>query len=198
MHEYSIDAEHSKIFFYLSALSILISGIIATLLNVLIGKIPFIEFTVSITAIGIFGILYALYNKYIWKWKFLKTIGLVQIPNLNGRWKGEFRSSYHDFNKSLPVVLVIEQTSSKICIRGKFNHSKSSSNTASLKINEGGGIKLLYSYYNDKDPRSYEIGTSNHRGYASLEINSDSMEGNYFNDPTNNQNHGELTLLKRP
>ncbi|MFB9860605.1 hypothetical protein ACFPFV_04150 [Salinicoccus siamensis] len=197
MHEYSIDVEHNKILFYLSALSILFSGIIATLLNVLIEKIPFIEFTVSITAIGIFGILHSLFNKFIWKWKFLKTIGIVKVPDLNGKWKGEFRSSFHNFDESFPVILIIEQTWSKICIRGKFNHSKSSSNTASLKINEGGGIKLLYSYYNDKDPQYYEIGTSNHRGYASLEINEDSMEGHYFNDPTNNKNHGKLTLSKR-
>lgn len=197
MHEYSIDVEHSKILFYLSALSIILSGIITTLLNVFIGRIPFIEFTVSITAIGIFGILYSLFNIFIWKWKILRKIGIVQIPNLNGEWEGEFCSSYHNFEESLPVVLVIEQTWSKICIRGKFNHSKSSSNTASLKINDGGGIKLLYSYYNDKDPRYYKKGTSNHRGYTSLEINDDSMEGNYFNDPTNNKNHGKLTLLKK-
>ena len=197
MHEYSIDVEHNKIFFYLSALSIILSGIITTLLNLLIGEIPFIEFTVSITAIGIFGVLYSLFNKFIWKWRLLKKIGIVQIPDLNGKWKGEFCSSYHNFEESFPVVLIIEQTWSKICIKGKFNHSKSSSNTASLKINDGGGIKLLYSYYNDKDPQYYKISTSNHRGYTSLEINEDSMEGNYFNDPTNNENHGKLILWKR-
>ncbi|MDN6842637.1 MAG: hypothetical protein L0L94_09925, partial [Staphylococcus equorum] len=158
-------------------------------------KIPYVEFTVSFTAIGIFGILYALFNNYIWKWNFLK--GIVKIPNLNGVWKGEFQSSYHNFNKSLPVVLIIEQTWSKICITGEFNHSKSSSNTASLKINDGGGVKLLYSYYNDKIPQYHEMGTSNHKGYANLEIKRDSMEGNYFNDPTNNENFGKMKLLKK-
>ena len=39
------------------------------------------------------------------------------------------------------------------------------------------------------------MGTSNHRGYANLEINGNSMEGNYFNDPSNN-NWGKLNLKK--
>lgn len=198
MHEYSIDAEHSKILFYMSALSIMLSGIITTFLNLIIEIIPFIEFTISFAAIGIFGFLYALFNKYIWKWKFLRKIGIVQMPNLNGKWVGKYQSSYYNFDKDMPAVFVIEQTWSKICIRGEFNHSKSVSNTASLKVNEGSGIKLLFSYYNDKDPKYYKVGTSNHRGYARLEINKDSMEGNYFNDPTNNKNHGKVTLLKHP
>lgn len=53
MHEYSIDVEHSKILFYLSLLSILISSTITTILNTLIVKIPYVEFTVSFTAIGV-------------------------------------------------------------------------------------------------------------------------------------------------
>ena len=40
------------------------------------------------------------------------------------------------------------------------------------------------------------MGTSNHRGYANLEINGNSMEGNYFNDPSNNKNWGKLNLKK--
>lgn len=194
MHEYSIDVERNKIFFGLAAISILISGGASSLLNALIVTIPFIEFTVSIAAMGLFGILYALFDKYIWKWKFLRTVGIIQTPDLNGTWKGEFKSSYYNFEESFPAMLIVEQTWSKICIRGKFNYSKSSSYTASLKINDGGGIRLIYSYYNDKEPEHYEKGMSNHRGYGSVVIFDDSMTGHYFNDPTNNKNHGTLIL----
>lgn len=197
MHEYSIDVDHKRVYFFLAVASIIGSTIVTLILNYLIDIIPFIELTVSIASLGVFGILYTLFDKYIWKWKLLKKIGIVQTPNLNGTWKGEIHSSYFDFKESQPATLVIEQTWSKICIKGRFNQSKSSSDTTSLKVNDGGGIKLLYSYYNDKDPQYYEISTSNHRGYTSLEIKENSMEGNYFNDPTNNQNHGKLKLLKQ-
>ncbi|UOQ83978.1 Cap15 family CBASS effector [Gracilibacillus salinarum] len=196
MHEYSIDVERNTVFFGLASISIIISGLVSSLINTIIITIPFMEFTVSIAAMGLFGILYSIFDKFIWKWKLLRKIGLVQTPNLNGTWKGEFRSSYYDFKEGFPAVLFIEQTWSRICIRGKFNHSKSSSHTASLKVNDGGGIKLFYSYYNDKDPEQYKKGMSNHRGYGHLQIINGSMTGHYFNDPTNNKNHGKLTLSK--
>jgi SMODS-associating 2TM, beta-strand rich effector domain len=196
MHEYSIDVERNKIIFGLAAISIIFSGLISSFINAIIVTIPLIEFTVSIAAMGVFGFLYTIFDKYIWKWKFLKTIGVVQTPNLNGTWKGEFKSSYHEFKKSCPAVLIVEQSWSKICIRGKFNYSKSSSYTASLKINDGGGTRLIYSYYNDKQPEHYEEGMSNHRGYGSIEVIDNSMSGHYFNDPTNNKNHGTLTLSR--
>lgn len=194
MHEYSIDVERNKILFGLATISIIISGIVSSLLNALIISIPFIEFTVSIAAMGLFSILYSLFDKFIWKWKWIKKIGLDQTPNLNGTWEGEFKSSYHNFEESFPAVLIIEQTWTKICIRGKFNDSSSSSYTASLKVNDGGGIKLFYSYINDKNPEHFKKGTSNHRGYGRLEIINASMTGSYFNDPTNNNNHGKLNL----
>ena len=196
MHEYSVDVENNKVIFYLSIVSIFISSVLTMIINLCIEKIPYIEITISITTISIFGILYSLFDKFIWKWKILHKLGIIKIPNLNGKWKGNFQSSYHDFKENLPVILIIEQSWSKICIKGKFNHSKSSSDTASIKVNLGKEIMLHYSYYNDKKPEYYKMGTSNHRGYANLEINGNSMEGNYFNDPSNNKNWGKLNLKK--
>ncbi|HHW6793262.1 TPA: hypothetical protein ACU2YK_002666 [Staphylococcus aureus] len=196
MHEYSIDVENNKIIFFLSIVSIFISSGLTTIINLIILKIPYIEIVISVTAISIFGILYSLFDKFIWKWKILNKLGIIKIPNLNGRWEGQFQSSYYDFKENLPVSLIIEQSWSKICIKGKFNHSKSSSNTASIKVNLGKEIKLLYSYYNDKKPEYYNLGTSNHRGYANLEIYENAMEGNYFNDPINNDNWGKMKLEK--
>lgn len=195
MHEYSTDVEQSKIIFGISIISILVSSGLTTIINTVIAEIPCVEFMVSITAMSIFGVLYKLFDIYIWKCMFLR--GLVQIPNISGKWKGEIQSSYHDFKDTLPVELTIKQTWTKICIDGKFNHSKSISNTASLKINSGVGVRLYYSYNNEKYPKYHEMGTSNHRGYADLEINEDVMEGSYFNNPANNKNFGYMKLKKQ-
>ena len=42
-------------------------------------KIPYIEITISITTISIFGILYSLFDKFIWKWKILHKLGIIKI-----------------------------------------------------------------------------------------------------------------------
>lgn len=197
LHEYSIDVDKKRVYFSLAGISILGSMLFTFLLNCFINVIPFIEFTVSLTAFTLFGILHNSYNKRMWKWRWLNKIGIENTPNLNGIWEGELHSSYYSFKKAQPATLIIEQSWTQICIKGEFNKSSSSSDTASLKINSGGGVKLLYSYYNDKAPEFYKEGTKNHRGYANLEITEDVMKGNYFNDPTNNPNHGKLKLDKQ-
>lgn len=196
VHEYSIDVDNKKIYFFLALFSFIVSMLIATILNYLISITHFIEISVSISSLSLFGIFYTLFDKYVWKWKLLTKIGIVKTPNLNGEWKGELYSSYFNFAKKQDASLIIEQNWSKIYIKGNFNQSSSSSNTTSLKVNSGGSIKLLYSYYNDKHPEYYQQDNSNHRGYANLEISDNIIKGNYFNDPTNNKNHGKLHLKK--
>ena len=137
MHEYSVDVENNKshlLFIYSLNFYFECFNYDYKFMD---RKISYIEITISITTISIFGILYSLFDKFIWKWKILHKLGIIKIPNLNGKWKGNFQSSYHDFKENLPVILIIEQSWSKICIKGKFNHSKSSSDTASIKVNLG-------------------------------------------------------------
>lgn len=196
MHEYSIDVDNKKIYFWLAILSFLVSMLITIIVNYFINITHFIEVTVSISSLSLFGIFYTLFDKYIWKWKWLTRIGIVTTPNLNGIWKGELYSSYFNFTKRQDASLIIEQNWSKIFIKGEFNQSTSSSDTTSLKVNSGGSVKLLYSYYNDKHPEYFQQNNSNHRGYANLEISDNVIKGNYFNDPTNNPNHGKLHLKK--
>lgn len=65
MHEYSVDVENNKVIFYLSIVSIFISSVLTMIINLWIEKIPYIEITISITTISIFGILYSLFDKFI-------------------------------------------------------------------------------------------------------------------------------------
>jgi len=198
MHEYSIDVESKNILFCLAVLSITISGVLTSWLNKLIEAIPIVNsnFTISIAVISVFGMLYWGFDKYIWKCKLLQKTNIIRTPDLNGVWEGKLQSSFDNFEKEFPATLTIEQTWSKIYIRGKFNDSSSISYTASLKVNKEDSIRLIYSYYNDKYQKSYNKNISNHRGYGSLEINNNKMRGIYFNNPTNNKNHGYLNLSK--
>ncbi|WP_407728489.1 hypothetical protein ACJMCD_28620 (plasmid) [Priestia megaterium] len=192
MHEYSIDTKREVIVFVLASLSIALS----TLINKLITaeNLEFLS-KFSITGFAIFGLLYVLFNNFIWKWGFLYKVGLIKTPNLNGVWVGSFQSSYHKWEKDFPAKIEIKQTWTHICIKGTFNDSTSESNTASLKVNSG-GIKLFYSYYNDTNPESSDSSFTNHRGYASFEfiLKEKKVQGRYFNDPANNKNHGKIKL----
>jgi len=200
MHEYSIDVNHNRIIFYLAVISIGLSAIITKLLNSLITSIPFFELTVSFTAISVFGLLYTLFNNFFWKFKWLRKLGIVKTPDLNGIWEGYFKSSFHDWEKSYPATLDIKQNWSEICISGKFNDSSSNSYLSSIKVRNGGGIKLFYSYQNDKRPEKANAPFSDHKGYSSLELNNEEtiLQGQYFNNPSNNKNHGILYLKRKP
>lgn len=197
MHEYSIDADHSKIIFYLALISIAVSTFASKGINTLNSTWPSFELTVSITAISIFGILYGLFNKFFWKLKFLNKLGIVYIPNLNGTWEGTFSSSYYDWEEEFPATLIIEQTWSKICITGKFNNSASSSYTTSIKVNGGEGIKIYYSYQNEKKTEKADEPYSDHKGYGTLLLKNNVIEGLYFNNPSNNRNYGKLNLSRK-
>ncbi len=198
MHEYSIDVDHSKIIFYLAVLSVGLSTVITKLLTFFFNTLPDMEFTISLTAISIFGLLYKLFDKFFWKWKWFRKIGIVQTPDLNGTWKGEFVSSFYNWKGKYPAELEIEQTWTEICISGKFNNSTSSSYTTAIKVRDGGGIKIFYSYRNDKKPEKSNASYSDHKGYTSLILNKEeqSFEGQYFNNPSNNKNHGTLHLKR--
>lgn len=148
----------------------------------------------------VFGIIYKLLDEYCWRWKWIRRLGIIKTPDLNGRWKGKLYSSYHEFKEddSLPAILTIKQTWSKIYIRGQFSNSKSLSYTTSIKVLDDGKTKVFYSYRNDKKPEYYDKDFSDHKGYGELEFNDkvEKIEGIYFNNPTNNPNHGKLFLEK--
>jgi hypothetical protein len=200
MHEYSIDIDRSRVYYWLVFLSIILSTVISKLLSSIIKLIPHIglELTVSIAAFSVFGFFYKLFDKLLWKFNWIQKLGIEQTPNLSGIWKGTLRSSYHNWEKELPAVLEIEQTWNKICIIGKFNDSSSFSYTTSIKVNNGGGVKILYSYKNDIKTEWADSPFSDHKGYASLSLSRDgnTLQGEYFNNPSNNRNHGNLLLYK--
>lgn len=66
-------------------------------------------------------ILWIIFDKYAWKWKFTQIIGLSKVPNLNGIWSGDVdrvgEQSPHSFQ------LEISQTFSKISIKTRSGNS---------------------------------------------------------------------------
>src|SRR5262249_13944042 len=93
---------------------------------------------------------------------------LSAIPNFNGTWFGELKSS-HDGNTTVDSMLVVHQTWTKILLEFRTEKSLSFSRMASLNVSPGASEGLIYEYTND--PRSDAQETMHaHRGLCYLKI----------------------------
>ncbi|MFZ0576788.1 MAG: hypothetical protein WAM41_04695, partial [Psychrobacillus psychrotolerans] len=128
MHQYSVDYDRKLIYFALVSFSVALTSIIKIFFNIN-------GINISVTGFTIFGLVFLLFDKVMWKCSFFYKLGLIKTPNLNGIWEGTFSSSYHDFNSQMPACIEIKQTWTQICISGKFNQSRSYSNSANLEVN---------------------------------------------------------------
>lgn len=124
-----------------------------------------------------YGFLYLLYDRYLWRFKFL--VSLSEIPNLNGTWSGEIRSSYQ--GKTVPIVLHVQQTWSRISIHVEAGTSRSHSTMAALYTESSSESGLKYEYLNEPDTFAPED-MHQHRGVARLRVLPDrkSLDGDYF------------------
>lgn len=122
-------------------------GVVSVLLMVSLGLVVAInavlntvdfEFqwiTNPFSVVGIFGLLYFMFDRFIWKWRLLRCLDIVTIPDLNGVWRGEIESSHDQGSQPLQVSVVISQRWSKILVQLETEESYSKSVAASFLTN---------------------------------------------------------------
>ena len=118
------------------------------LLFSLILKIPVVEQVVSqfeiigvvakqLSIIAVFGLLYTIFSKWMWKLRVVKRF--TKVPDLNGEWEGVLESSHKDPDTKKSVILditaTITQTWNAVQVICHFPNSSSYSRTATLQIN---------------------------------------------------------------
>jgi hypothetical protein len=211
VHSYSIDTGMRKtVLLFVFAVSFLLSSPLNKLLTFiidsinnthikqLIDDIDNIGFSLgSISVLALFGVLYYLFSKHLWKLKFLYRF--LNVPNLNGEWIGTLKSSYKDDsgeNVQLGATLEIRQDWEKITIQSTFGSSHSFSDAAVIRIDSNKGITLLFSYSNEnEDIKLSSEGDPGHRGLNELVFKDNTLKGGYFTNriiPT----RGKLFLMK--
>lgn len=192
MHQYSVDYDRKLIYFLLVSFSISITSLINYVFTVS-------HIVISITGFTIFGFVFLIFDKFLWKWDVLYKVGIVKTPNLIGTWEGKLFSSYHQFKTDMPACIVIKQTWTHIFISANFNQSKSYSISANLETNNGARTILKYVYMNQNNVAKSDGTMSSHSGLTSLEFSlvEGSVEGKYYNEPPENVNYGMLTLEKK-
>lgn len=148
------------------------------------------------SAVTFYALLYLTFNRWIWRWTLFRRIGLVSIPDLNGSWRGEMCSSFHNFEQQIAFQASIGQSWSKMVVRFSTGQSASHSETASFILNAGTGPTLSYTYLN-RPRASEDPNLEMHQGTAVLIMRSlgpsARMEGEYYSS-RGRANHGDIWM----
>ena len=128
----------------------------------------------------IYSILSFLFEKWIWKFPGIRC--MHGIPNINGHWEGELRSSYSE--ESIPMKLDVIQTWSEISFRSTFPKSTSSSNTAAIHMEDNRGVSIYFGFHNNST--DIETGMQSYDGYNILTmVDKNTLSARYFNNRPN-------------
>ncbi len=135
------------------------------------------------SAMFCFGVLYYIFNRWLWRLPILRWLDLVKIPDLNGTWDGYLKSSWNNHQTPFDATLTIEQTWTSVRVRQRRQGSSSSySEAGTFLVNAGEGKRLSYEYRNDPVPGQVDTMAS-HRGTAVLvleETTPRKLEGTYY------------------
>jgi len=205
MHSYIIERNkqncRKKVYIILFIISFLITKFLQiALANIKLFDIPnFIKFWFSIPSFfGVFGIVYWVFNNYLWKWNIINK--LLTVPNLSGDWIGFIKTSHNgqDINNKIEVKMEICQTWNQIKIISKTNNSSSESKLGGI-ITDKANIKLKFEYQNQPDYDSDE-NLYMHIGYNIFDIKSINnitmLTGKYFSGRSR-KNHGVIKVIKK-
>jgi hypothetical protein len=189
MHDYSIDNHpKEKVLFGLAFIAISAAPSLNRLIQQLIEALELTEKLGSpaVTAIpvfALFGLVYWVFDKYLWRIPFARR--LLLVPDLNGKWavsgstalqKGECVDFRWDGE------LTVSQSWSKMRVHLRTKQSTSNSVAASLHHEAGIGYKLLYQYENS--PSADQIELNKHSGAVELlfDLKVSSASGHYYTD----------------
>lgn len=157
--------------------SIVLVGIINAVLNTVDFGLQWIVRPFSVA--GLFGLLYFMFDRFIWKWHLLRRLDIVTIPDLNGAWSGEIESSHDQGSQPLQVSVVISQRWSKILVELETEESHSKSVAASFLTSYSSSPELVYAYVNEPKPNAQKS-MEMHKGTARLVFTGQALEGDYY------------------
>lgn len=201
-HEYSVVGHsRSKIGMVIALVSGGVAGGITTLVGIAVSYLQSKQVELPeiilwpITGSVVFGILFLLFNKFIWRISRLR--GVIGIPDISGSWalKGQSFDVENQPKYSWEGMIEITQCYEKITVFLKTSQSSSQSVSAAI-VDEGrAGWRLIYSYRNQ--PKPGEADMNAHLGHCELLFSDDlsAAEGHYFNGG-GRFTHGNMQLKK--
>ena len=179
MHGYSTDSDERRVVpFLLAALAIALAWIVSRILGAARLSVPW--WADAPSSMAFYGLLYALFDNYLWRNGFVRRLRLAKVPNLAGRWQGYLTSSFDGHAKHYDLKVQIFQTWTRISIVLSTASSHSRSCVAAIQFADPDGIALIYQYENQ--PQASAMKTMHmHYGTAMLRIsNGSSLSGDYY------------------
>jgi hypothetical protein len=179
MHGYSTDTDEKRVvILFLAALAIALAWVSSNLLAAVHIAMPW--WADAPSSMFFYGVLYALFDRRLWRHPLMHKLGLVKTPNLTGCWRGYLTSSYDNHAKRHDLSLDIFQSWTQISIFLSTVTSISWSSVAFIQVSDPEGIALIYQYENQ--PLADATRTMHmHYGTAMLRMpNGSRLAGDYY------------------
>jgi hypothetical protein len=147
MHGYSTDSNERRIVpLLLALLAIALAWVTSKSLATAHLSVPW--WADAPSSIAFYGVLYALFDRYLWRNSFVHKLGLVRIPNLTGHWRGYLVTSFDGHAKRRDLIINIFQSWTQIAVYLTTPTSMSRSCTAVIQVDDPEGASLIYQYQN--------------------------------------------------
>jgi predicted pore-forming effector associated with SMODS systems len=147
MHGYSTDSNERRIVpLLLASLAIALAWVTSKSLAAAHLAVPW--WADAPSSMAYYGVLYALFDKSLWRTSFVHKLGLVRIPNLGGRWLGYLTTSYDGHVKHYDLMINIFQSWTRIVIFLTTRTSVSRSCVGVIQVDDPEGVSLIYQYEN--------------------------------------------------
>ncbi len=161
--------------------------------NILVINLPL--FLEAPATIAIIGLLFVWYENYLWRVKPFRYIH--NMPNINGRYKGELISNY-DTNRKFSIIFEIEQTLTSVDLMTYTEIESSYTLISSLGKNTHNRWSIINVYQAVIDPMKAREELKNHEGVAYTDIhqNGNMLKGSYFSNPRNRGHYGTYELIR--
>jgi hypothetical protein len=157
---------------------------------------PYLSAITVPSAFVLYGFFWKFFDKYAWKWRFVRTLFGVKAPILKGSWEALMRSTLDDPSQTFAGKIWIEQTWSTILISYNGPTAISQSHSASIKCLSEKQMALTYIYQSENRPQATQeeyihFGTCRVLGDIETNGTVEMLQGSYFTDRSR-KSYGEI------
>ena len=179
MHGYSTDSSERRVVpLLLALLSIGLAWISSRFLAAAHLALPW--WLDAPSSLAFYGVLYGLFEKFLWRSRLAHKLGLVRIPDLMGRWRGYLITSFDGHAKRHDLLINIFQSWTQISVFLTTRTSMSRSCAAVIQVDDPEGVALIYQYQNQPLANA-EKTMHMHYGTAMLRLSSEGcLAGDYY------------------
>jgi len=195
MHAYSTDSGERRVLPLFVAVAA-IGASIGALHLLRLARIEVPGWLSPLDTMTFYGLLYWVFDRVMWKWRWIHSLSVTRIPNLSGTWRGEVRTtSGESAGATTEIEMVVQQSWTEISLRGHTRQSTSQSLSAHMVVSDE---RVLSYEYRNEPLASASTTMHAHRGSARLWIeNGDRvLKGDYYSG-RDRQTIGTIHLTRK-